>query len=104
MMGLNRLNSTGAPIGNVTPMLSRLLGRTVVDRTGLAGNFNISVQWTPDETQALQLPPGAPTPPTDATAPSIFTAFQEQLGLKFESQKGSVDILVIESAEKPSEN
>ena len=85
-------------------MLSRLLGRTVIDRTGLAGNFNISVQWTPDETQALQLPPGAPTPPTDATAPSIFTAFQEQLGLKFESQKGPVDILVIESTEKPSEN
>jgi uncharacterized protein (TIGR03435 family) len=104
MMGLNRLTAVGVPVANLTPMLSRLLGRTVIDKTGLTENFNINVQWTPDETQALQLPPGAPAPPSDTTAPSLFTAFQEQLGLKLESQKGPVDILIIERAEKPSEN
>ena len=85
--------------------ISSEVSRPVIDKTGLTGNFDISIEWTPDETQAMQLPPGAPMPPpSDATAPSIFTALQQQLGLKLESQKGPVDILVIERAEKPSEN
>jgi uncharacterized protein (TIGR03435 family) len=105
MMSPNRLTATSIPVSNLTPMLSRLLGRTVVDKTGLTGNFDVSVEWTPDETQAIRLPPGAQTPPlSDTTGPSIFTAFQEQLGLKLDSQKGPVEILVIERAEKPSGN
>jgi uncharacterized protein (TIGR03435 family) len=83
-------------------MLSRLLGRNVVDKTGVSGKYDINAEWTPDETQ---LPPGTPAPPlSDATAPSLFTAFQDQLGLKLESQKAPVEIVVIDRAEKPSEN
>ncbi len=104
MMGINHLTAVGIPVSGMTPMLSRLLGRSVIDKTGLTGNFNISVEWTPDETQALRLPANAQTPPPDSTGPSIFTAFQEQLGLKLESQKGPVDILIVDRAAKPSEN
>ncbi len=61
---------------------------------------NRRVDWAPDETQAMRLPPDAPAaPPPDAAGPSIFTAIQEQLGLKLESQKGTVETLVIERTE-----
>jgi len=84
--------------------LSRQLGRTVVDRTELAGTYDFKLEWTPDETQPRAMAePG--TPVSAATpGPSIFTALQEQLGLKLESTKGPVEILVIDHAEKPSEN
>jgi uncharacterized protein (TIGR03435 family) len=101
MMSPRSFAGVSIKLDNLMPGLSRLLGRTVVDRTGLTGNFDITVEWTPDETQALQ-PPGAAA--SGAGGPSIFAAFQEQLGLKFESQKGPVEILVIERAERPSEN
>lgn len=103
-MNFNHLSAVSIPVSNLIPMLSRLLGRTVIDKTGLTGNFDIILDWTPDETQAMQLPPGSTPPPSDATGPSIFTAFQEQLGLKLEPQKGPVEILVIDHAEKPPEN
>jgi uncharacterized protein (TIGR03435 family) len=70
----------------------------------LTGNFDISMEWTPDESQVQFAPDGPKPPPSDATGPSIFTALQEQLGLKLESQKGPVEMLVIDRAEKPSEN
>ena len=99
------LRGVGVTVDRLIPMLSRLLGRTVVNKTGLAGQFDISMEWTPDETQVMQLPPDAPTlAPSDAMGPSIFAAIQEQLGLKLESQKGPVEIFVIDRAEKPSEN
>jgi uncharacterized protein (TIGR03435 family) len=86
-------------------MLEVTVGRTVVDRTGLKGNFDIRMEWTPDETQAFQLPPNAPPiRAADPTGPSLFTAIQQQLGLKLESSKGPVDVLIIDRAEKPSEN
>jgi uncharacterized protein (TIGR03435 family) len=99
------LRGVGVTVEPLIPMLSRLLGRTVVDKTGLTGKFDITMEWTPDESQLMQLPPDAPKPPpADPSGPSIFTALQEQLGLKLESQKGPVEIFVIERAEKPSEN
>jgi uncharacterized protein (TIGR03435 family) len=104
-MTMRSYTAVSVPVANLTPGLSRLLGRTVTDKSGLTGNFDINVEWAPDQTQVLQPPPGVPAPPTSGEAgPSIFTAFQEQLGLKFESQKGPVEILVIERAEKPAEN
>jgi bla regulator protein blaR1 len=107
-MGIGSINGTSVGLAMLTPVLSRNLGRTVVDKTGLKGEFDLKVQWTPD--QALQSPPGPPPPgvpplpPVDPNGPSIFTAFQEQLGLKLESQKGPVDVIVIDHVEKPSEN
>jgi uncharacterized protein (TIGR03435 family) len=80
--------------------LSRILGRTVTDETGLGGSYDVNLRWTPDETQALQ----TPQPVVDSTAPSLFTAIQEQLGLRLESGKGPVEVLVIDQAEKPLGN
>jgi uncharacterized protein (TIGR03435 family) len=74
--------------------LSSTLGRNVIDRTGLSGRYKLSLKWTPDDRSATG----------DNSAPSLFTAIQEQLGLKLESTKGPVEILVIDHAEKPSEN
>jgi len=88
-------------------MLSQLLGRPVIDKTGLTGLFDFDLKWTPGTEQV----PGAlgpndlPAPaPADASSPSIFTALQEQLRLRLNAGKGSVDVIVIDSAEKPSEN
>ena len=100
------LHASSVPIAQIAPVLARFLGRTVVDKSGLTAKYDISLQWTPDDMQLAQLlPPDAPRPaPSDAGGPSIFTAIQEQLGLKLESQKGPVETIVIDRAEKPSEN
>jgi bla regulator protein BlaR1 len=110
MMGREGLTGQGVELMNLVRHLTRQLGRTVVDKTGLTGRYDFTLKWTPDETLG-----GAPkgpqsgqagvgdTPPTDSS-PSLFTALQEQLGLKLESQKGPVEILVIDHVEKPSEN
>ena len=82
-----------------------LLGQVVQDQTGLVANYDFSLNWTPDEGQAGKPGAGAaPRNPDDDSAASIFTALQEQLGLKLESSKGPVDNLAIEHVEKPSEN
>ena len=77
--------------------------RVVVNKTGLAGNYDFTLKWTPEN-----MPPGANS--TDAglpaynTAPGLFTALEEQLGLKLESQKGSVETLVVDSIDRPTPN
>lgn len=79
--------------------LSRLLGRTVVNNTGLEGNYDFKLEWTPDTG-----PPAPDGRPVEAsTGPSLFSALQ-QLGLRLEATKGPVDILVIDHVDKPSEN
>jgi uncharacterized protein (TIGR03435 family) len=91
----------------LTNGLSRLVSRTVVDRTGLTGSFDLDLQWTPDQMPQGRedRPPGAPPlPAIDPNGPSIFTAVQEQLGLKLESTKGPVDVLVIDRVEHPTED
>jgi bla regulator protein blaR1 len=109
-MGPARLNATSVDLAMLTGVLGRTLGRTLVDKTGLTGKFDIQLQWTPDQAQLQAmappggLPPGMPAPQFDPNGPSIFTALQEQLGLKLESQKGPVDIIVIDHVERPSEN
>jgi uncharacterized protein (TIGR03435 family) len=105
MMNPRQVRATAAPLSNLAPALSRILGRTVIDKTGLTGKYDIVLQWTPDESQVIRQGPDAPpAPPSDSAPPSIFTALQEQLGLKLESQKGPVEIFIIDRVEKPSEN
>ncbi|HVU46117.1 MAG TPA: TIGR03435 family protein [Terracidiphilus sp.] len=79
--------------------LAEVLGRVVVDKTGITGRYRIALSWTPDDRAA----PPSGAPPADS-GPSIFTALEEQLGLKLESAKGPVEVLVIDSVAQPSEN
>jgi bla regulator protein blaR1 len=93
----------GFPLSQLVTTLSQFVRRTVVDRTGLKGDFDIDLKWTPDQMPAGPPPPGAPPlPPIDPNGPSIFTALQEQLGLKLESSKEAVDVFVIDHIEAPA--
>jgi len=86
----------------LTNVLSAELNRKVFDRTGLTGLFNVRLTWTPDVLPVGPLPPEHP--PIDPNGPSIFTAVQEQLGLKLEPTIGPVDVLVIDHIERPTPN
>ena len=100
------LTVRNAPLDSVANALQgNLLDQPVVNQTGLAGKYDFMVKFTPDASQLANLgplPPGA-TPDLDAP-PDIFAAFQQQLGLKLESTKTAVDVMVIENIEKPSDN
>jgi uncharacterized protein (TIGR03435 family) len=82
------------PLTSLIDNLAMQLHSPVVDKTGLTGKYDIKLEWTRDQDPASE----------DASGPSIFTALQEQLGLKLNSTKGPVDTLVIDHIEKPSEN
>jgi uncharacterized protein (TIGR03435 family) len=86
-------------------MQAAVLDRPVVDHTGLTGKWDFTLKWTPDETQFATFGVRIPPPADNASAPpDLFTAMQEQLGLKLEPTKAPVDVLVIDQIEKPSEN
>jgi len=111
-MNIGELIAHGAPIEILTTQLSQRLGRTVVNKTGLTGNYDFTLRWTPDaeelaRARAAGLPPklmeAQPTTPTDS-APPLLTAVQEQLGLKLQPQVERVPILVIDHAEQPPAN
>jgi uncharacterized protein (TIGR03435 family) len=107
-MASGRLQASGSTMADLARSLSSMLRRTVVDKTGITGAFDLRLTFTPDR-------PNVPSPdvpgyrPADGAAaadpgPDIFTAMQEQLGLKLEPAKGPVEILVIDRAERPSAN
>ncbi|MGB6827571.1 MAG: TIGR03435 family protein [Terracidiphilus sp.] len=83
--------------------LSDVDGRIVVDKTGLKGRFDFKLKWTPDNPAADQAGVNNEVKP-DPSSPSLFTALEEQLGLKLEASKQPVDVLVIDSADLPSAN
>jgi uncharacterized protein (TIGR03435 family) len=110
-MGRGQLNGTKVPLKMLVQQLAQQLGRPVVDKTGLTGDYDFTLTWTPQpgEGGAMFAGPGGPggpegPPPSDPDGPSIFAAIQEQLGLKLESDKGPVEILVLDQVEKPTEN
>jgi uncharacterized protein (TIGR03435 family) len=76
-----------------------IAGRPVVDKTGLTGGYDFTLRWTSDD-------PGSVAAPADSNAqwPSLFTALQEQLGLKLTPEKQPIDIIVVDSVGMPSEN
>jgi len=109
MIGPGRLAVGGQTMAAFAQSLSRFAGGIVVDKTGLTGTYDIELLYAADpgiNPAGRDLPPGVPppAPPASSDAPSLFTALQEQLGLKLESTKGPVDVLVIDSAEHPTEN
>jgi len=104
--GLGVLPATNATMGDFARVLqSSVLDRPVVDRTGLQGRWDFTLTWTPDETQFASAGVRVPPPTNDPNAPPVIsTAFQEQLGLRLESTKAPVDVLVVDRVERPSEN
>ena len=104
----NLIEASAVPIDRLVATLSTVLGRTVRDKTGIKYNIDVHLEFTPDGINGA-LPPAPGEPPsaplaTDLSRPSIFTAVQEQLGLKLESTKAPEDILVVDQLERPSEN
>jgi uncharacterized protein (TIGR03435 family) len=107
LTGRGHIEAHGIPMNPVSHELSQQVGRTVLDRTGLTGKYDFTLDWEPDDPapmagNAQGGQPGAPPP--DSGSPSLFTAVQEQLGLKLESQKAPVSVTVIDHIEGPSPN
>jgi uncharacterized protein (TIGR03435 family) len=87
--------ATKVTMQHFADLIARLMGQQVVDQTGLKGVFDFTLEWSPDEMRTGESAPG----------PSLFTALQEQLGLKLEAKKGPVEVLVVDHIEKaPTEN
>jgi uncharacterized protein (TIGR03435 family) len=102
MIGPGRMNAGGMAMSNLAQSLSPLVGRVVLDKTELTGSYDFELAYSPEGLAGL--PPllnGGP-PPVDPNAPTIFTALQEQLGLKLDSQRGPVEVVVIDHVEQPA--
>jgi uncharacterized protein (TIGR03435 family) len=101
MGGPGRMNFRGVTMETLAAQLSGRVGRSVVDRSGLEGRYDLDVEFSPQPLRA----DSADSASVDRAAsdgPSIYTALTEQLGLKLESQKQQVDVTVIDSIEKPA--
>jgi uncharacterized protein (TIGR03435 family) len=103
-----KVTAQAVPIAELAHELTQMLGHPVLDKTDLKGVYDFKLQFTPDD--RLQPPSGLapnerpPLPPPDSNAPSLFDALREQLGLKLESGKGPVEVIVIDHVERPSAN
>jgi uncharacterized protein (TIGR03435 family) len=89
--GVAAITGTKTTMARLADYLSNQAGRPVIDNTGLKGEYDFRLEWAPDEK------PGS-------TMPSIFAALQEQLGLKLNAAKGTIEMIVVDRAEKPSAN
>ena len=109
-MGPGGIDAQGGGMQFLAHALSALVGRSVVDKTGLTGNYDYSLHWTPDESSTPRVGPGGTLAPPQEDAPvdpngtTLFTALDEQLGLKLQSEKGKVDVIVIDHIDLPTEN
>jgi uncharacterized protein (TIGR03435 family) len=103
-MSFNVRNATMAEVAST--LQGSLLDKPVVDQTGLAEKYDFIVKFTPDAGQMAGFGMGGPSPAADKpdAPPDLFAAFQQQLGLKIETSKVPVDVLVIDKVEKPSAN
>ena len=88
--GINHMTGTDLTMANFSDFLARHLDRPVVDRTSIEGRYDVKMDWSKEG--------------MDSTLPTLFSALQEQLGLRLESTKGPVEMLVVDSVDKPSEN
>jgi uncharacterized protein (TIGR03435 family) len=113
--GVGNLVGNAVTMSRFAAVLSNRLDRLVVDRTNLAGRFDIQLQWAPNEAEnpydqggnklpAMIIDMNGMKVTADPSGPSIFSAVQEQLGLRLVSAKAPVEVLVIDHVDKPSEN
>jgi uncharacterized protein (TIGR03435 family) len=101
------IRSTAMSMSQLANLLSARLDRIVQDQTGLTATFALDLQWRPDQAAAAGTEPGNPTNPSSAAdhlPTSIFTAMQEQLGLRLKPAKGSIEVLMVDHAERPTAN
>lgn len=108
--GPGKIESSAMKLEALRHVLSQQLGRTVVDKTGLTGEFDFTLTWTPDQ-PAPGMAPGGDAPPApnpdagdNSAGPSLFTAVEEQLGLKLVTARGPEEVIVIDHIEQPSAN
>jgi uncharacterized protein (TIGR03435 family) len=119
MNGRGHLSAKMMNVSGLVDMLARQLDRPVIDQTGLKGNYDFDLDYTPDENQRMGIPGLPPPPPQpgggeihapgasnpEANGVSLFTAVQSQLGLKLEARKGPIELIVVDHLEKiPTEN
>ncbi len=105
--GRGEISAQNVTVGMIADQLAGIVGRNVIDETGLTGNYDFDLKYTPEMGEGppvAGVPESAKPESAQDAAPSIFVAVQEQLGLKLEAQKGPVDVYVIDRVEKPSEN
>jgi uncharacterized protein (TIGR03435 family) len=103
--GFGQMMAGGQTMAQFATQLSQLTRSLVVDRTGLSGGYDLDLTWTPTpDQQPPGRPPGFQPPPIDPNGPSLFAALDEQLGLRLESTRAPVDVLVIDRIERPTEN
>ena len=111
-LDIGGVNMNGTTMTLLANFLTQSVGRPVIDRTGLTSSYDLTLKWTPDTGTGSPAPFGLPTgvlpsssaalPPADPNAPNLFTAVQEQLGLKLEAGRGPVEVVVIDHIEKPT--
>ena len=101
-LGLNHMEAREISMAQLAEVLTRVLARQVIDKTDRPEKVNVTLRWAPDEHEAA--PASSDAIPLPPDTPSIFTAVQEQLGLKLQPGKGPVKFLVIDHAEEPTEN
>jgi uncharacterized protein (TIGR03435 family) len=106
-IGRATIKGQAVALGMLALNLSNELGRRVIDKTGLDGKYDFELKWGVSQEPAAQIRSTQTpelAPPADNDGPSIFAALQEQLGLRLESWKGPVEVLVIDRAQRPSKN
>jgi uncharacterized protein (TIGR03435 family) len=107
-VGPSGLGGRNVSMSFFTEALSNIVGRPVIDKTGFTGKFNVDLEYSPEGVTAFGpagfTPQGLSAGGNSDNKPSIFTALQDKLGIKLESQKAPGEILVIDHAEKPTEN
>lgn len=103
-IGPGTLYGKAIPMAQLATSLAPFAGRFTVDKTGLTGEFDVELTWTPDQVSPNIPSNTSPDAAADLSGPSIFGALQEQLGLKLISEKGAVTVLVIDHLEEPSAN
>ena len=102
--GFGKLEATHCSMSYFAWILSQRLDRPVLDQTGLGQFYDFKLEWAPEPPPGMSAGGGADAGLPPASGPDLFTALREQLGLKLESHKGPVEVMVIDHIEKPSEN